>query len=702
MNNHSQHTDHKQMVKEAEPTQHDHGKMDHGQMDHGGDGHDDHKGHTDHTGHELMFRDRFFISLVLSVPVLLYSPTIQGWLNYTAPTFFGSWLILPLFSTIIFFYGGLPFLSMAKVEIGNRAPGMMTLISLAISVAYFYSMGTLVADIGDDFFWELVTLIDVMLLGHWIEMRSIRQASGALGALAKLMPDTAEMIMPDGEVMEHPASDLNAGDIFLVRPGSSVPADGEVVDGSSDVNEAMITGESKAIRKQVGDSMIAGTVNAGDSSLRVMVTAVGGDTMLSGIMRLVEEAQQSKSQTQLLADRAAALLFYLAVTSAVVTAIIWTIVEGGMTAGVIARVVTVLVIACPHALGLAVPLVVSNTTALAADNGILIRDRQAMENARNLTIIAFDKTGTLTKGEVGVVNMLAADGVELNEVLAITAALERDSEHPIAKSIRAKAEERAVTIPAIADFKILKGRGVQATIDGAMMYVGGPQLLSFLDGKRPSTFVDFAQEAGAKGESVIYLVDGETAVAAFALADVVRPESHQAITTLHEMGVEVAMLTGDSEDVARTVAQELNIDRYFAQVLPADKDKKVIALQGQGKFVGMVGDGVNDAPALTRADVGIAIGGGTDVAIESADLILVKSNPLDIVKLIKLSRASYRKQTQNIWWGAGYNLLMIPLAAGILAPWGIVPSPAVGAFLMSISTIIVAINAQLLRKVDLA
>lgn len=665
--------------------------------DHGG-----HSGHSDHTGHEIMFRNRFWIMLVLSIPVIIYSQAIQGWFGYTAPTFPGSQLIVPVLSTIIYFYGGLPFLRMATWELRERKPGMMTLISLAISVAYFYSLATLVWPIGEDFFWELVTLIDIMLLGHWLEMRSVRQASGALNALATLMPDTAELVMDDGRTEEHPVSHLKKDDVVLVRPGASVPADGVVVEGDSEVDEAMVTGESKPVDKTVDSAVIAGTVNAGNGSLRVQVTAVGDDTALSGIMRLVDEAQKSKSQTQLLADRAASLLFYTAVAAALLAGLVWTIYLGAVTEQVIAIVVTVLIIACPHALGLAVPLVVANTTAMGAQNGILIRDRQAMETAKDLNIIIFDKTGTLTKGEIGVVNIVTAAGIKPDEALAVTAAVEGDSEHPIARAIRHSADEKQLSLPAISAFEILKGRGVKATHEGQTVHVGGPRLLEFLEVARPSNLSQFAQEAGAKGQSVIYLVREQDVVAAFALADVVRAESATAVRALHELNIEVAMLTGDSKDVAKAVAEELKIDQYFAEVLPADKDQKVMELQKQGKMVGMVGDGVNDAPALTRADIGIAIGSGTDVAVESAGLILVQSNPLDIVKIVKLSKASYRKQKQNIWWGAGYNIIMIPLAAGILAPWGFIMPPAVGAVLMSISTIIVAINAQTLRRVDLS
>ncbi len=648
-----------------------------------------------------MFRNRFWVNLVLSIPVIIYSPSIQNWFSYTAPPFPGSQLIVPVLSTVIFLYGGLPFLRMATWELRAGKPAMMTLISLAISVAYFYSMATVFWDIGEDFFWELVTLIDIMLLGHWLEMRSVRQASGALDALAKLLPDTADLVMADEQIEEHPVSQLKLDDVVLVRPGASVPVDGIVVDGESEVNEAMVTGESRPVKKRVDAPVIAGTVNTGNGALRVKVTAVGDETALSGIMRLVDEAQRSKSETQLLADRAASLLFYVAVAAALIAGVAWTLYFGGVTTQVIAIVVTVLIIACPHALGLAVPLVVANTTALGAQNGILIRDRQAMETAKDLDIIVFDKTGTLTKGEIGVVDVVTTSDLQPHDALAMTAAVEGDSEHPIARAIRHSADEQQVARPAITDFEALKGRGVKAVYDGQTIYVGGPRLLEYLDVERSPTLAQFAQESGADGQSVVYLVREQTVVAAFALADVIREESRSAVAALHEMNIEVAMLTGDSEDVANAVAVALHIDQTFAEVLPSDKDQKVIELQQQGKMVGMVGDGVNDAPALTRADIGIAIGSGTDVAVESADLILVKSNPLDVVKIVKLSQASYRKQKQNIWWGAGYNIIMIPLAAGILAPIGFFMPPALGAILMSVSTIIVAINAQTLRRTNL-
>jgi P-type Cu2+ transporter len=666
----------------------------HGQMAHAG--HDEHGAHTDHTGHEAMFRRRFWVSLVLSVPVLLFSQGLQMLLGYSLPAFPGSQWIAPIFALIVFIYGGVPFLQMAVPELKNRQPGMMTLISLAISVAFIYSVAALFLPGAMDFFWELVTLIDIMLLGHWIEMRSVRQASGALDALAKLMPDTAERLGPNGQTETVPASALLLKDLLLVRPGASIPADGEVSEGESSVNEAMITGESKPVGKKPGDKVIGGSIN-GDGSLRVRVTATGDETALAGIMRLVKQAQESRSSTQVLADRAAGWLFYIALGVAVLTAIAWTIAVG-FNVQVIERVATVLVIACPHALGLAIPLVVAITTAMGANNGILVRDRREMEAAREINTVIFDKTGTLTEGRFGVVGMQTVDGAAPDQALALTAAVEGDSEHTIAQGIRRSAEEKNLQLPAVSNFEAIQGRGIRAHQDGRELYVGGPRLLEMLNIQLPEKLAAFEREASTKGQSVVHLVaDGKT-VASLALADVVRPESREAVRRLHEMGVQVAMLTGDSEAVAKAVAQDLGIDTYFAQVLPENKDQQVIELQKQGRRVAMVGDGVNDAPALTRADVGIAIGSGTDVAVESAGIILVKSNPLDVVKIIELSRASYKKMRQNLAWAAGYNIVALPLAAGVLYPWGILLSPAVGAVLMSLSTIIVAINAQLLRR----
>jgi P-type Cu2+ transporter len=651
-----------------------------------------------------MFRRRFWVCLLLSIPVLLYSPAVQELLGFSMPVFPASQWIEPVFAVIVFLYGGTPFLRMAVPELRNRQPGMMTLISLAISVAFLYSVLVLFlpGSMGGEmmgFFWELVTLIVIMLLGHWLEMRSVRQASGALNELAKLMPDTAELLEEDGSVETVAVDRLRQGDLVLVRPGASIPADGEVVEGTSEVSEAMVTGESKPVKKEPGAKVIAGTINS-DGSLRVRVTATGSETALAGIMRLVEEAQRSKSNTQVLADKAAGWLFYIALGTAALTAIAWTVAIG-FNADVVARVATVLVIACPHALGLAIPLVVAISTALGAQNGILVRNRLALEEARQIDTVIFDKTGTLTKGEFGVVGMAVSAEWSEEQALALTAAIEGDSEHTIARGIRQRAEQRSLTLPEVADFEAIKGRGVRATFQGQDAYVGGPRLLESLDLSLPEPLAGFEREASRKGQSVVHLVVGGVPAASFALADVIRPESREAVRRLQELDVEVAMLTGDSEPVARAVAEELGIAAFFAEVLPEHKDQKVAELQRQGKKVAMVGDGVNDAPALTRADIGIAIGSGTDVAVASAGIILVRSNPLDVVKIFELSRASYRKMIQNLAWATGYNVVAIPLAAGVLAPWGILLSPAAGAVLMSASTIIVAINAQLLRGLRL-
>ncbi len=660
----------------------------------------DHGDHVDHTGHEEMFRRRFWVSLVLSIPVLVYSPLIQRVFGFTPPAFPGSEWVPFALSVVIFFYGGLPFLQMAIPELRRRQPGMMSLISLAITVAFVYSLVSQLTGFGEPFYWELVTLIDIMLLGHWMEMRSIRQASRALDELAKLMPDTAERIRPDGTVEVVPVSELRVGDIVLVRPGASIPADGEVIEGESHVNEAMLTGESRPVRKEPGSKVIAGTIN-GDGSLRVRVTAVGEDTALAGIMRLVEEAQKSKSRTQVLADRAAGWLFYIALGVAALTAVGWTVATG-FNVDVLRRVVTVLVIACPHALGLAVPLVVAVTTALGARNGILVRDRLALERAKDIDVVLFDKTGTLTEGKFGVVGMAVADpDDDPDAALALAAAVEADSEHLIAQAIRQAAQEKGLAVPEVEDFKALKGRGVQGRVDGRLVYVGGPRLLEMLGLEIPAGLKAFVHEAEQNAQTVVYLVDGGRVRAAFAVADRIRPESFEAVRRLKAMGKQVAMLTGDSWAVARAVAKALGIEIVFAEVLPEHKDQKVAELQQQGYRVAMVGDGINDAPALVRADVGIAIGSGTDVAVASAGIILVRSNPLDVVKIILLSQASYRKMMQNLWWAAGYNVVALPLAAGVLAPWGIDLSPAFGALLMSLSTIIVAINAQALRRLRL-
>jgi Cu2+-exporting ATPase len=664
-----------------------------------GEEHETHTGHIDHAGHEDTFRQRFWVCLILSIPVLLFNSMVQTWFGFRTPDFPGSGGIGPLFAVIVFFYGGSPFLKMAIPELRSRQPGMMTLISLAISVAFVYSLAALFLPNSDSFFWELVTLIDIMLLGHWIEMRSVRQASGALNELARLMPDTAERILADANIQVVKVSELSTNDLVLVRPGASIPADGEVETGESDVNEAMITGESLPVKKKSGEKVIAGTIN-GDGSLRVRVTATGEATALAGIMRLVREAQSSKSNTQILADKTAGWLFYIALGAALLTGVSWTIAIG-FNVEVISRVATVLVIACPHALGLAIPLVVAITTALGAQNGILIRNRLALEEARHIDIVIFDKTGTLTRGEFGVVGQETAEGWHPAEALALAAAIEGDSEHTIARGVRNSAQEKGLVLPEVHDFEALKGRGVQAASQGRKVYLGGPRLLEMLNLPAPEKISAFEKQSSTKGQTVIYLVQENEIIAVFALADVIRPESKAAVRKLHEMGIKVAMLTGDSRAVAKAVADELGIDQYFAEILPEHKDQQVIELQKQGKRVAMVGDGVNDAPALTRADLGIAIGSGTDVAVEAADVILVKSNPLDAAKIIELSRASYRKMIQNLIWATGYNVVAIPLAAGVLAPFGILLSPALGAVFMSLSTVIVAINAQLLRRTRL-
>jgi Cu2+-exporting ATPase len=700
---HHNHTTHHHDTEKAPADASIHG----GHNGHGGsEEHAEHsKAHADHSGHEQLFRRKFWVSLILSIPVLIFSEGLATLLGFAPPSFPGSQSIAPVFSVVIFIYGGLPFLQMAIPELRNRQPGMMTLISLAISVAFIYSVATLFLPGQMDFFWELVTLIDIMLLGHWIEMRSVRQASGALDSLAKLMPDTAERLNENGETETVPVSELHTGDRILVRHRARIPEDAEVIDGESEVNEALITGESKPVNKTPGSSVIGGAIN-GDGSLRVRVTAIGDQTALAGIMRLVEQAQLSKSRTQILADRAAGWLFYIALGTAAITAAAW-IIATGFNIGVIERVATVLVIACPHALGLAIPLVVAITTSIGAGNGILVRDRLALERMRLVNTVIFDKTGTLTEGQFGVVGIEVVEGQTEEKALALAAAVEGDSEHTIAQGIRASAEKRNLTIPEVSGFEAIKGKGALAHTREHVLYVGGPRLLEMLKIQLPDALDRFERDASGKGQSVVHLVQtghggkDPQVLASFALADVIRQESREAVKKLQEMGVQVAMLTGDSQAVAKSVSDDLGIDVFFAEVLPDQKDAKVSELQQQGRQVAMVGDGVNDAPALTRANVGIAIGSGTDVAVESAGIILVRSDPLDVVKIIALSRASYRKMIQNLVWAAGYNVFALPLAAGVLAPIGILLSPAVGAILMSLSTIIVALNAQLLRRTAL-
>jgi Cu2+-exporting ATPase len=656
-----------------------------------------HTGHDRHAGHSVqMFRDKFWLSLLLTIPTLAWGHMLSDALGYTPPRFPGSAWVTAIFGTAVFLYGGIVFLRGALQELRDRVPGMMTLIALAISVAFVFSLAVTLGFPGMPLWEELSTLVTIMILGHWIEMRSISRAQGALKALAKLLPDLAERVV--GERVESvPVSALHEQDAVLVRPGSRVPADGVVLDGASSVDESMLTGESKPVAKQHGDKVIAGTVNI-SGALRVQVTGTGERTALAGIMRLVDQAQSSRSRAQTLADRAAFALTVVAIIAGLVTLVTWLIVRRGDPGFAVERMVTVLVIACPHALGLAVPLVVAISTTLAASAGLLIRDRRGLERARDITTVVFDKTGTLTLGEHRVVNIATANGVQSEDALRLAAGLERDSEHPIARAILKSAEATAQGIPTASGVEYLAGRGVRGVVQGRHLAVGGPNLLTSLSIQPPDHLRSAVDAAATRGEAAIYLVDGTEVLAAFAVADAVRPESRDAIEALHRMGLEVAMITGDSEAVARSVATDLKIDSVLAQVLPENKAKRIEALQREGKVVAMVGDGVNDAPALATSDVGIAIGAGTDVAVESGDIVLVRSDPRDVPKIITLSRASYRKMIQNLWWAAGYNIIAIPLAAGVLASRGIVLSPAIGAVLMSASTIIVAVNAQLLRR----
>jgi P-type Cu2+ transporter len=671
---------------------------------HGGhsrqDAHDEHGGHGKHAGHSVeMFRTKFWVSLALTVPALIWEPMLQQWFGYQAPAFAGSDLIPALFGTLVFFYGGWVFLRGAIRELSDRLPGMMTLISLAISVAFIYSAAMTLGFEGHALWWELATLVTIMLLGHWIEMRSIFQAQGALKELAKLLPDTALRLLDDDRTEEVPVDRLRENDRVLIRPGASIPVDGVVESGESSVNESLITGESRPVGKHPGEKVIAGTVNA-EGSLRVSVRGTGEKTALAGIMRMVEQAQGSRSRAQDLADRAALLLTAVAIGSGLLTFFVW-LGFGASLGFTVTRMVTVLVIACPHALGLAVPLVVAISTTLGARNGLLVRDRRGLEQARNLDIVVFDKTGTLTLGEHRVVEIVASQGIESNEALALAAAVERDSEHPISQALLKSAREKEIEVPAARNFQALPGKGVRAVIDGRELKVGGPALLRELEMDPPAELRNAAERFGQSGRAAVYLTDDTGVLAVFAIADAIRPESLEAVKRLQQKGITVAMLTGDARAVADSIAKELGIDTVFAEVLPQDKAEQIKSLQRQGKRVAMVGDGVNDAPALVTADVGIAIGAGTDVAVEAGDVVLVRSDPRDVARIVSLSRAGYRKMLQNLWWAAGYNIVAIPLAAGVLAWAGIILAPAAGAVLMSASTVIVAINAQLLRRAEL-
>lgn len=655
--------------------------------------------HDAHGGHGVaMFRDRFWLSLLLTIPTLIWSDLVQGWLGYTAPEFPGSAYVPAVFGIAIFLYGGRVFLQGAVHELRDRLPGMMTLISLAITVAFVYSLAVTFGFAGTALWWEVSTLITIMLLGHWMEMRSVEQASGALQELAKLLPATAIRVV-DGTTEEVAVSELRVGDVVLVRPGASIPADGVVVEGASAVNESMITGESRPVDKREGAEVMGGTVN-GASSLRVRVTKTGEGTALAGIMRLVSAAQTSRSRAQALADRAAYALTLVAIGAGAVTTVVW-IALGAPGAFTIERVVAVLVIACPHALGLAIPLVIAISTTLGARNSLLVRHRRGLEEARNLDAVVFDKTGTLTLGEFRVVDIATEEGFAEEEALRLAGAVEYDSEHSIAQGIVKSAEERGIAIPEVRGFEAIPGHGVRGVVEGRELHMGGPAMLRRLRATLPPELEAAVERAAERGQAAVVLVEGERPLAAFAVADQIRPESYEAVRRLHEHGIEVVMLTGDARPVAEAVAAELGIDTVFAEVLPEEKVEKIRELRGRGKRVAMVGDGVNDAAALLTADVGVAIGAGTDVAVEAGDVVLVRSDPRDMPRIVELSKAAYRKMIQNLWWAAGYNIVAIPLAAGVLSRWGIVLHPAVGAVLMSASTVIVALNAQLLRRVRL-
>jgi len=642
-----------------------------------------------------MFRRLFWIMLVLAVPTVLLSDMFAGLLGYDLPEVPGLTVVSPVLGTVIYLWGGRPFLTGAVSEVRARKPGMMLLIGMAITVAFLASWGATLGVLSHelDFWWELALLVVIMLLGHWLEMRSLAQTSSALDSLAALLPDEAEKIDGDRVVSVAPA-ELQLDDVVIVRPGGRVPADGEIVEGGASVDESMITGESRPVRREVGEQVVAGTV-ATDNAVRVRVTAVGEDTALAGIQRLVAEAQSSTTRAQLLADKAAGWLFWFALTSAVITVIVWSLVGSPDLA--VVRAITVLVIACPHALGLAIPLVVSISTERAARGGVLVKDRGALERMRTVDAVLFDKTGTLTRGEPVVQDVVAVAGSS-DELIAHAAAAEADSQHPLARAIVEAAKARSLNVPRASDFSASTAVGVAATVEGRSVAVGGPHLLT-------EHGLDPLEQAGAwsdQGSIVLHvLIDGQVA-GALALADEVRQESREAVDALHALGVHIVMITGDAEPVARSVAAELGIDQVFAGVRPENKSEKVLELQRQGRTVAMVGDGVNDAPALAQADVGIAIGAGTDVAIASAGVILASDDPRSVLSVIELSRAGYRKMKQNLWWAAGYNIVAVPLAAGVLAPIGFVLPMEVGAILMSLSTIVVAANAQLLRRLDLS
>jgi len=648
--------------------------------------------HDKHASHHTEdFLKKFWVTLVLTVPILLYSDLFEKAFGFRAPDFVGSELLVLILGSIIFFYGGMVFLKGAFYELRARLPGMMTLIALAISAAYLYSVGSILFGSGMTLFWELSTLIAIMLLGHWIEMKAVKGAKGALQELAKLLPDSADVIR-DGKTIAVSLAQLREGDIVLIRPGGKAPADGVVVDGESEVDESLITGESRPILKQKGSQVIAGSIN-GDGSLHIRLEKLGDNTFLANIMRLVAEAESSKSRLQLLSDRAAFYLTVIAVTAGGVTLMTWLILGKGFGFSV-ERLVAVLVIACPHALGLAIPLVASISTTMASKNGFFVKRRLALEAARNITTVLFDKTGTLTEGHFGVMAVIGPE----EETLTLAASANISSEHPLGRAIVSHVKQKAMSLPKAVSFKNLRGKGVQADIDGKQVSVGSLALLGEHMVEVPDDYQKAIEEYEREGKTVVHVIRDQKLVGSIALSDVIREESRFAISSLKEMGIKVAMITGDADDVAAWVSKELSIDEYFARVLPHQKSDAVKKLQRRGERVAMVGDGVNDAPALSQADLGIAIGAGTNVAIESAGIILVKNDPRDIPKIIKLSRLTYSKMMQNLFWASGYNIVALPIAAGALALWGIVLQPAVAAVFMSLSTVIVAFNAVLLRR----
>lgn len=660
--------------------------------------HDEHDAHEGHGGGNP-FKVRFWVSLLLTIPVLLYADILQELFGYTAPAFLGSDYIGFIFGSVIFFYGGKIFLTSAAAEIRGRAPGMMTLIAIAIGSAYIWSVFTTFAGVEGALYWELASLITIMLLGHWMEMRSVQGAQGALKELSKLLPDTAEVIR-DGHPVSVSLSELQSGDAVLVRPGGRVPADGIVLEGRSDVNESMITGESKPVEKEEGSEVVGGTVN-GEGALTVKIEKIGEDTFLAGVMRLVKEAQQSKSKMQTVADRAARWLTYTALSVAVLTLFGWFIVAQAPFGVAIERVVAVLVIACPHALGLAVPLVVAISTTMGASGGLLVRDRIALERARNVDVVLFDKTGTLTEGRYGVADIFSAEESQKEAVLSLAAGVDARSEHPVARAIVEHAKQQKTAIPKAQDFSAIAGKGARGRIGENTVHVGGTGILEFAKGDISDALKQQVDKAKGEGKTVVYVLEGGSVLGALSLADVIRVESREAIRQLQDSGIRVAMVTGDAQGVANWVAEELGLDEVFAEVRPDQKAEKVKELQRGDRQVAMVGDGVNDAPALVQADVGIAIGAGTNVAVESAGIILVRNDPRDIVRILRLSKLTYTKMVQNLFWAAGYNVVAIPLAAGVLAAWGILLEPAFAALLMSLSTVIVAANALLMRRTSL-